>query len=281
MLPLLLAALLGQTGAAAEAPPPGSEWTGLPGEQQAQPAAAEPSAPPPAPEPVRPLPMPPTIEEPLTPSASLTLTPRPEKPNLTSLYGAAALGSWHRAASVSLGFPVLQAKVLMGLGSNLDVGVEYDTLYGLMHDLRASARWMLWSGETMSLGLVGDAGPAFYSKTPQQDAKGARWLTGRRNVNATGGMVLSVHGSTPRASRFFLSARCLLSMDMEPVQGEPLGGTPPPVVFAPNLLTEVGLEAPVSEWVSLAFRVGLDLHGRQEDSLVMVTGSAGVVTALP
>jgi len=282
MLPLLLAALLGQTGAAAGAPPPDSEWTGLPGEQQAQPPAPEPSASPPAPPaPARPLPMPPTIEEPLSPSASLPLTPRPEKPNLTSVYGAAALGSWRRAAAVSLGFPVLQVRALMGLGGNLDVGVEYDTLYGLMHDVRASARWMLWNGETMSLGLVGDAGPAFYSRTPQQDSKGARWLTGRRNVNATGGMVLSVHGPAPRASRFFLSARCLLSMDTEPVQGEPLGGTPPPVVFAPNLLTELGLEAPVSEWVSLAFRVGLDLHGRQEDSLVMVTGSAGVVTALP
>jgi len=169
----------------------------------------------------------------------------------------------------------------MGVTPKLDLGVEYDTLYGLMHDVRASARWMLWSGDTMSLGLVGDAGPAFYARLPQQDAKGARWLTGRRNVNATAGMVLAVHGPAPRASRFFLAARCLLAMDTEPIQGEPLGGTPPPVVFAPNLLTEVGLEAPVSEWVSLAFRVGLDLHGRSEDSLVMVTGSAGVVTALP
>lgn len=277
MLPLLLAALLGQAGAAAEAPPPGSEWTGLPGEQ-AQPAP-EPSAP--APAPARPLPMPPTIEEPMLPPSSMPLSPRPETPNQTSLYGAAPLGAWKRAAAVSLGFPMLQARALMGVGSKLDLGVEYDTLYGLMHDIRAAARFLLWSGETMSLGVVGDAGPAFYSKTPQQDAKGARWLTGRRNVNATAGVVLAVHGSAPRSSRFFLSARCMVAMDTEPIQSEPLGGTPPPVVAAPNLLTEVGLEAPVSEWVSLVFRVGLDLHGRSEDSVVMVTGSAGVVTALP
>jgi hypothetical protein len=280
MLPLLLAALLGQAGAAAEAPPPqGSEWTGLPGEQ-AQPAPAPP-APGPVASPGRPLPMPPTIEEPLYPPSSLSLTARPETPNRISIHGAGALGPWRRALSVSLGFPLLQARALMGVSQRLDLGVEYDTLYGLMHDVRASARWMLWSSDTMSLGVVGDAGPSFYAKAPQQDAKGARWLTGRRNINASGGVVLSVHGTSPRASRFFLAARCLLALDTQPVQAEPLGGTPPPVVFAPNLLTEVGLEAPVSEWVSLAFRVGLDLHGRSEDSLVMVTGSAGVVTALP
>jgi hypothetical protein len=62
---------------------------------------------------------------------------------------------------------------------------------------------------------------------------------------------------------------------------DPLGGTPPPVLVTPNLVSEVGLEAPVSEYVSLAFRVGLDIHGRADDSLVMVTGAAGVVTALP
>ena len=68
MLPLLLAALLGQAGAAAGAPPQESEWTGLPGEQQAPPAP-EPSAP--APSPSRSLPMPPTIEEPMLPPSSL------------------------------------------------------------------------------------------------------------------------------------------------------------------------------------------------------------------
>jgi hypothetical protein len=283
MLPLLLAALLGQAGAAAEAPPPqGSEWQGLPGEQQASPAPQAPAtAPAPAPAPDRPLPMPPTIEEPMYPPSQLPLARPPESPNRISLYGAAPLGSWQRAAAVSLGFPLLQARALMGVTSKLDLGVEYDTLYGLMHDVRASGRFTLWTGETMSLGVVGDGGPAFFSKTPQQDAKGARWLTGRRNFNASAGAVLSVHGPAPRASRFFLSARCQLAMDTEPIQGEPLGGTPPPVQVTPNLLTEVGLEAPVSEWVSLAFRVGLDLHGRPEDSLVMVTGSAGVVTALP
>lgn len=278
MLPLLLAALLGQADAAAGAPPPNtSEWQGLPGEQAPPPAPVTPSFPPPS----RPLPMPPTIEEPMYPPSSLPLSPRVETPNRISLHGAAPLSAGHRALAVSLGFPMLQARALMGVTDRLDLGVEYDTLYGMMHDVRASARWMLWAGETMSLGVVGDAGPAFFAKAPQQDARGARWLTGRRNVNASAGVVLAVHGSSPRASRFFLSARCLLAADTEPIQSEPLGGTPPPIVLAPNLLTEVGLEAPVSEWVSLAFRVGMDLHGRSEDSVVMVTGSAGVVTALP
>jgi hypothetical protein len=225
--------------------------------------------------------MPPTIEEPLAPGFSLPLTPRPERPNLVSLHGAAPLGPWKRAGSVSLGFPMLSARMLMGVTPKLDVGVAYDTLYGLMHDVRASARWNLVGGENLSLGVVGDVGPAFYTRKAGFDFHGARWLTGRRDYNASGGLVLSMQGSSPRASRFFLGARCLLSVDTGPVQTEPLGGTPPPVLFSANFLSEVGLEAPVSEWVSLVFRVGMDLHGRSDDSLVMVTGSAGVVTALP
>src|SRR4051812_46985714 len=133
MLSLLVVALLGQAGGAQAAPPPtphDSEWTGLPGEDTSPsppPSSEAPAAPAP-PEGPR-LPMPPTIEEPLS-GPSLPLTPRPEKPNLVSLYGAAPLGPWKRAGAVSLGFPLLSARLLMGVLPKLDVGVSYDTLYG-------------------------------------------------------------------------------------------------------------------------------------------------------
>jgi hypothetical protein len=281
MLPLLVAALLGQAGAAEPAPPPPqeTEWTGLPGESTSPvPAPAEDAAAPRAP--AHSLPMPPTIEEPLS-GPSMPLTIRPERPNLASLHGASPLGPGKRAVSVALGFPLLAARGMMGVTPTLDLGVEYDTLYGMMHDVRAAVRWMVWKSEGVALGVVGDAGPAFYARPAGSDFHGARWLTGRRDVNATGGLVLSIQGASPRASRFFMGARCLVALDLAPLQADPLGGVPPPVLVTPNLLTEVGLEAPVSEWVSLVFRVGLDIHGRSDDSQVMVTGSAGVVTALP
>jgi hypothetical protein len=213
--------------------------------QSAPAYAGQPPAPSVAPSPAPSLPMPPTIEEPFS-GPRLPLAARSEPPNLVSLHGAAPLGPWKRAGAVSLGFPLLSARILMGVTPKLDVGVEYDTLYGLMHDVRASARWSLVTGDNLSFGLVGDAGPAFYTRRPGFDFHGARWLTGRRDYNASAGVVLSVQGSSPRASRFFVAGRCLLAMDMDPLQTEPLGGTPPPVLFSANLLSEVGLEAPVS-----------------------------------
>src|SRR5205823_5785722 len=124
------------------APPPpqqrqGEEWTGLPGESPPEPASPPPRAPPTN------LPMPPTIEEPLS-GPSLPLTVRPEPPNLVSLHGANPLGPGKRAGAVSLGFPLLSARALMGVTPGVDVGLSYDTLYGQMHDVRATARWILW-----------------------------------------------------------------------------------------------------------------------------------------
>lgn len=276
MLPVLVAALLGQADAGAAAPP-GSEWSGLPGETvPAMPPAAAEVGPPPSIN----LPMPPTIEEPLL-TRGLPLTYRLDPPNKVSLYGARPLGPGRRAVALVMGFPLLGGRALMGVTPKLDLGLSYETLYGLMHDLRAAGRWLLWTEGGMSLGVLGDAGVAFFLRPATSDVNGARWLTGRRNFNGSGGLVLSIQGSAPRASRFFMSGRCLLAVDTHPVQSEPLGGAPGPVVVTPNVLTEIGLEAPVSEWVSLAFRVGLDIHGRPDDSAVMVTGAAGVVTALP
>ena len=288
MLTILVVALLGQAGGAETAPPSpphGSDWSGLPGESaspvpEAPAAAPAAPAPPVAPAPAPILPMPPTIEEPL--GNQLPLSPRQEPPNLISLYGAAPLGPWHRAGAVALGFPLLSARLLMGVTPKLDVGVEYDTLYGLMHDVRAAGRWSLLAGDNLSLGVVADA-------RARRSTRGRRASTSTGRGGSPGGGTTTrpegwccrCRGLRPGRSRFFLSARCLLAMDTAPLQSEPLGGTPPPVLVSANLVTEVGLEAPVSEWVALAFRVGLDLHGRSDDSLVMVTGSAGVVTALP
>jgi len=276
MLPLLVAALLGQANDAGTAAPPGAEWIGLPGEAMPPPPAPAEARPPP----VSSLPLPPTIEEPLR-GSSPSLIYRPETPNKVSLHGGAPLTPGRRAATVAMGFPMLGARAMMGVTPALDLGLSYETLYGLMHDARVVGRWMLWNDGGLYLGVVGDAGPAFFSRLPTNDFRGSRWLTGRRNVNASAGAVLSMQGASPRASRFFLTGRCMLSLDTQPVQTDPLGGTPPAVLITPNLVTEIGLEAPVSEWVALVFRVGMDVHGRADDSLVMVTGAAGVVTALP
>ncbi|HVE86311.1 MAG TPA: hypothetical protein VND93_25820 [Myxococcales bacterium] len=281
---VLVAALLGQAGGAASPPQPAQpdpEWSQFPGEPSPPPARADEPGAQPGQDSLTHLPIPPTIEQPLTPSELPLPPPKPEAPNRWSLFGAAALGPGHRAAALGLGFPVLGGRAMMGVTRNLDLGVSYETLYGLMHDVRAQARWHLASKGMIYGGLVADVGPAWFSRPPATDPRGARWLTGRRNYNASGGLVVSIQGSEPRASRFFASARFLLTADTEPISSAPLGGTPPAVQFAPNFIGEIGLEAPASEWISLAFRVGLDIHGRSEDAPVMVNGTAGVVTALP
>lgn len=281
---VVLAALLGQADAGVGSPPapgPGEpEWSGFPGET-APPEAARPA---PAPRPsgaesLADLPMPPTVEEPLGPPR--LAGPRPEPANRVSLHGAAPLGSGQRALGLGLGFPLLGGRALMGVTQALDLGLSYETLYGLMHDVRAVARLRFGTNGMVTGGLAADVGWAFFTRAPVADLRGARWLTGRRNWNATLGPVISLQGSEPRASRFFAGARAQLAADTQPVSQEPLGGVPPPVVLSLSLLTEAGLEVPVSEWVALAFRVGLDLHGRPEDSSAMVNFAAGVVTALP
>lgn len=277
MTPTLL--LLSLALAQAEPPPsplPDSEWGGFPG---------QPSAPPPPPDVVDVLPGSAEGRDeypvPLRPS----VRPRPPAevvvPNEVSVHSGEALGPGRRALSISVGFPLMGVRAVMGLGPALDVGVSYDTHYGTMHDARLTGRFHLFTLGEVSVAAVADAGAAWFLQPPRADTRGARWLTGRRNFNASAGAVLSIKGDSARAARLFLDGRFHLAADTQPYQRDPLGGLPPPLQLAGNVPVRAGAEIPFSRWTSFLICGGLELHGRSDDSTVMLTLAAGMVTVLP
>jgi hypothetical protein len=222
-------------------------------------------------------------EYPLPLRPSVLPRPPPQVPvvNEVSLHSGEALGPWRRAVSLSVGFPLMGVRAAMGIGPALDVGLSYDTFYGVMHDARLTGRFHLFTLGTMSLALVADGGAAWFLQPPRLDVRGARWLTGRRNYNASAGAVLSVKGDSPRAARLFLDGRFHLAADTEPYQRDPLGGIPPPLQFGSNVPVRAGAEIPFSRWTSFLVCFGLEWHGRSEDSVVMLTAAGGLVTVLP
>lgn len=277
---VLLALVLTQE---AEPPPtrtPETEWGGFPGE-----SSTSPLPPPPPPE-VEEVPGPPAAapdDYPLPLRPSLRPRPPPEVavPNEVSVHSGEALGAGRRAISLAVGFPVMGVRVAMGLGPVFDLGASYETFYGVMHDARLTGRVHLFTLGPLSLAAVADAGAAWFIQPPRIDIRGARWLTGRRNYNASAGAVLSLKGDSAKAARLFLDGRFHLALDTQPFQRDPLGGIPPPLQFAGNVPLRAGAEIPFSRWTSFLVCAGLELHGRADDSAFMLTFSGGLVTVLP
>jgi len=213
--------------------------------------------------------------------------PRPEPagppvvPNRVSLLGAHTVGAGGVAAGVSLGFPVVSARVAVGVASRVDVLAGFDTLYGTMNELRLGGRWkVLDGGARWSLGLVVEGSRAFFLRSASVEDKGARYLSGRRNWNVMPGLVGSfqIHGA--RAPRLFLDARYLVSFDTEPLQRTPLGGLPPDLVAASAWPVRLGAEIPMSEKTSYSLSLGGDFRGGAEDAAFMPVVSVGIVTGL-
>jgi hypothetical protein len=246
-------------------PPPEREWT-------PPPASLSPPAPPiPPGEPALPPPPPP-------------LRPRrvraPEPRNEVSLRGAAPLGAGVRGELATVGFPFISLKFLIGVGSLVDLGLGYDTFFLVMNELRLLGRVRLASGGGWSLGVGLEAGYAFFAESASHEVRGARWLTGRRNLNLAPALVASYQGPRPLASRYFLRLEYLLALDTEPQIDAPLQGTPPPVVAGHNGALLGGVEVPLSAKTSFVFSAGLEVHGRAEDARVMPEVGLGVVTSL-
>jgi hypothetical protein len=177
-----------------------------------------------------------------------------------------------------LGFPLASARISVGVLPRLDVGVGVDSLYGIMNELRASARFGLVQGEVGHLALAVDGGYAFFLNSPSQEEFGARYFTGRRNWNVMPGLVGSI--KVGKASRGFLDARYHLAFDTQPFQRTPLGGVPPGVQLSSNFLFRGGVEVPFTERTSYVVMVGGSVHGRAEDASFMPMLGVGVVAGL-
>jgi len=218
---------------------------------------------------------------PLAPGGSVQQqAPTGRDPNTTSLFAATALGRGNAGFGMYLGFPLLGVRAGYGILDTVDVGLELDSFYGVMNELRAFVRWQLYRGRHWTWALVADGGKAFFAQTAATEGKGARWLTGRRNWNVVPGMIASYSSAAPLSARLFVDLRCHVAFDTEPFQSDPLGGIPPALQVSTNLPVRFGVEAPFSSRTSFLFAFGFDLHGRVEDSKLMPMVSIGVVTAL-
>ncbi|GMU03020.1 hypothetical protein KH5H1_71400 [Corallococcus caeni] len=251
-------------------------WEAFPGASDAV------TAPPPPP---RYAPPPPPAEPP--PTRRRVKPPRPPRPpsppqapNRYGLYGGRSLGSGHVGVGMELGYPFASARAVYGVLEPLDLGLGVDTVYGLMTELRASARLTLMDSQNVSLALVADGGRAFFLRPPDTEDRGARYLSGRRDWNVAPGLVASFQGDGPRAWRPYLDVRALFAFDLDPIQRDPLSGVPPAWKLDAAVLVRLGAEFPVGEKTSYAVSFGGDFRSRSTDAEFMPTLSVGVVSAL-
>ncbi|RKG63315.1 hypothetical protein D7V80_31175, partial [Corallococcus sp. CA054B] len=206
--------------------------------------------------------------------------PPPQAPNRYGLYGGRSLGSGHAGVGMELGFPFVSARGVYGVLEHLDLGLGVDTVYGLMTELRASARLTVLDSDNVSLAFVVDGGRAFFLRPPDTEDKGARYLSGRRDWNVAPGLVTSFQGDSPRAWRPYLGVRVLMAFDLDPIQEDPLSGMPPAWKLDASVLVRLGAEFPVGEKTSYAVSFGGDFRSRSSDAEFMPTLSVGVVSTL-
>jgi hypothetical protein len=263
---------------------PEDEWGAVP-----TPAPAPVLPPTPQPEPVVPPPVPSYQPTPYVPSAGVGLRPRadviarvrpPEERNDISVHGATPLGSGKRGQSLTLGFPLINIRALFGLGDSFDLGVGFDSYYFLMNEPRAVARLSIARNENWAFAARLEAGYAFFTQRASRENRGARWLTGQRNININPALIVSYQGSAARAARLFFELRYNIALDTEPYATDPLVGVPPAVVVGHNVGLIGGAELPLSAKTSFIFCFGFDVHSRADDSVLMPMASVGLVTSL-
>ena len=264
---------------------PDDEWGQLPAKPNAPaqpPPTAEPPPlppPPPAPQPVFMTPQP--VGGPLRPRAEVLARIRPpEERNTVSMVGGPSLGHLKRGEMVMLGFPLIQLRLMMGLGDRFDLGLGFDSYYFMMNEPRLVSRLTLARGDAFALAIKLEGGYAFFTQRASRESRGARWLTGHRNINVAASLVGSYQGSAPRAARLFFDLTYLLALDTEPYATDPLVGVPPSVVPGHNVLIKGGAELPLSSKTAFVLSFGFDVHGRSTDSVVMPSAGLGLVTSL-
>lgn len=245
------------------------------------------------PAPATPAPAPPAVvpSEPRTPAVgeqrAVTSAPttaratRPTlEPNTVSMFGARSLGQWGRGQMIYLGFPLIGIRLALGLAERIDLSIGFDSFYGMMNQPLVGVRVNFFRGTNWNMAVAIEGGPAFFTTRASVDLRGARWLTGRRNGNVMPGFVFSYQSDHPRAARLFLALSYLMTFDTEPFQDAPLGGVPASVQIGHNGVIRAGAEMPLSAKTSFVFLLGLDVHGRSRDSIVMPNCSVGLVTSI-
>lgn len=267
---------------------PDEEWNTLPPEGKAQ---QPPPLPPPPPSSSADAVAPPP-RAPLTPDSRVGagatnmrtaagVSTRPVlEPNTVSMFGGRSLGTLTRGEMFYLGFPLIGLRLAMGIAERVDVGIGFDSFYGMMNQPLLTFRVNFFRGTNWAMAATLEGGPAFFTQKACSDLRGPRWLTGRTNGTVTPGVVFSYQGDHPRAARLFMQVAYMAAFDSEPCQRDPLGGVPAAIQLGHNGVLRAGAEMPLSAKTSFVFLLGLDVHGRQEHSIVMPVCSVGLVTSI-
>lgn len=263
---LIAGVCLGGAALAQATPVPDEEWGGFPADPN-----EKPPPPPPAPDPR--LPPPP-------PRPGVGLMRAPDEPNTVSVFGAPTLGQWKRGQAIFLGFPLLGVKLAIGLLDRLDFFIGFESFYGVMNEFSGGFKVGLYKGSNWSIAASVEGMLALFGQRASKEVRGPRWITAHRNYGASPGVLVSYQGDSPRAARLFVDARYLLTFDTEPFAKDPLNGVPPNLVLGHNVLVHFGAEMPLSARTSFVFMLGLDIHGRSDDAIVMPVASLGLVTGL-
>lgn len=253
---------------------PDEAWNALPG--------APPPSPPPPDAPGPSAPPPPVVDAaPPLPVQVFRRTAAPsEPPNLVSMWGARSLGRWGRGQTLSVGFPLLQLRLALGLAERFDVAVGFDTFYGSLNEPRVGLRWNFARGSSWDFALGLEGGWAYFPTRAPAESRGARWVTGRRNVNLVPALTASYQGDGTRAVRLYFKLEYQLALDTEPYATSPLEKLPGPVVPGHNFNLTGGAELPLSTKTSFLFTLGMQVHLRAGDSPVMPVCSVGLVTGI-
>lgn len=205
--------------------------------------------------------------------------PVPEDWNDVSLSGGRALKPSDWAIGGYAGFPTFGAQVRRGIFDGFDLGLGFESFYGMMNEGQLNARYQLTSGDTeLAVTLLGSY--AQFVLKPQNDPVGARWITGHRNWNVAPGLSLSHRASNPHMPRLFLSAQAWIAIDTQPYQRNPLGGVPQGAVPGWNVPVRMGGELPISSASSFVVTLGFDIHGRPGDAVFMPVLTVGAVVGL-
>jgi hypothetical protein len=220
--------------------------------------------------------------QPLGPPVKLfQRTPAPaEPPNLVSMWGARSLTRWGRGQTLSVGFPLLQLRLALGVAERVDVAVGFDTFYGTLNEPRVGVRWNFGRTTSWDFAFGFEGGWAYFPTRASAESRGARWVTGRRNVNLVPALTASYQGEGSRAVRLYFKLEYQLALDLEPYRTSPLEVLPGPVVPGHNLAFTGGAELPLSDKTSFLFTLGLQAHLRAGDSPVMPVCSVGLVTGI-
>ncbi len=196
------------------------------------------------------------------------------------MFGGPTLGQWKRGQAIFLGFPLLGLKLAIGLHDRLDFFIGFESFYFVMNEFHAGFKVGILRKAKWSMAASIDGTFALFAQRARNEIRGPRWITGHRNWGLSPGLIVSYQGDSPRAARLFLEARYLLAFDTDPFAKVPLNGVPSGLVLGHNAQLRLGAEMPLSARTSFVFLLGLDIHGRPDDAIVMPVASLGLVTGI-